>query len=79
MTVLRWWFVDVPEWGWHLMEPHWKSWGGLVLLALLGLAYAAVTLTTVAGIYRVVAWLARNVGRGVIQGARNARAKDADS
>jgi hypothetical protein len=50
-----------------------------VLLALLGIGYAAVTLTTVACIYRFVAWLARNVGRGVIQGARNARAKDADS
>ncbi|WP_392971181.1 hypothetical protein [Streptomyces sp. LN245] len=79
MTVLRWWFVDVPEWGWHLMGPHWKSWGGLVLLALLALAYVVVTLTVLAGMYRVGARLARNVGRGVIQGARNSRAKDESS
>lgn len=68
MTVLKWWFVTVPVWGWHLMRPHWQSLGGLVLLALMALAYALVTLTVLAVAYRLLAWLGRNIGRGVIQG-----------
>jgi hypothetical protein len=79
MTVLKWWFVTVPEWGWHLMGPHWKSLGGLVLLGLMALAYVLVTLLVIACVYRVLAWLARHVGRGVIQGARNARTSDESS
>jgi hypothetical protein len=79
MTVLRWWFVDVPEWGWHLMGPHWKSWGGLVLLALLGLAYTAVTLRVLLWICQALAFTARHVKRGFIQGIQNSRAKDESS
>ena len=75
MGWVTWWFVDVPEWGWHLMAPHWKSYGGLVLLALMALTYVLATLAVVAAAYRVLAWLGRAVWRGVIKGARNARAR----
>lgn len=75
MTVLKWWFVTVPVWGWHLVGPHWKSLGGLVLLALMALAYATVTLLAVGCLYRLLAWLGKRVGRGAIQGARKARAE----
>lgn len=76
MTVLKWWFVTVPEWGWQLIGPHWKSLGGLVLLALMALAYATATLLTVGCAYRLLAWLGKHVGRGIIQGARRARTRD---
>lgn len=76
MTWLTWWFVDVPVWGWHLVERDWKSLGGLVLLALMALAYVTVTLTAVACVYRVLVWLGRHVGRGVADGARASRTKD---
>ncbi|MFF0139668.1 hypothetical protein ACFYRN_24845 [Streptomyces sp. NPDC005227] len=69
----KWWFVDVPEWAWHLVERHGGlSFGAVVLLALMALVYVAVTLAVLAGACRLLAWAGQAFRRGWDKGSGRA-------
>ncbi|MFF2094862.1 hypothetical protein [Streptomyces sp. NPDC058202] len=61
----EWWFVDVPEWAWHLVESHGGlSIGAVVLLALMALVYVAVTLGALLLACQVVKFAGQSFKRG---------------
>ncbi|MFD7793636.1 hypothetical protein [Streptomyces sp. NPDC059759] len=71
----EWWFVDVPEWAWHLVESH----GGLSIasalaLALMALVYVAVTL----GALLLACQVVKVVGQSFKRGWDDTNAKSRD-
>ncbi|SHI68329.1 hypothetical protein [Streptomyces sp. 3214.6] len=68
MSVLRWWFVDVPEWGWENVARGGHSLAGVGVFAVSALAYAAVNLAAAGGLLGGLAALARRRGRPVSGG-----------
>jgi hypothetical protein len=65
MSVLRWWFVDVPEWGWEDVARGGHSLAGVGVFAVAALVYGVVNLAAVGGLFGGLAALARRRGRPV--------------
>ncbi|MCQ9178947.1 hypothetical protein KMT30_07855 [Streptomyces sp. IBSBF 2953] len=59
MSVLRWWFVDVPSWAWQDVARGGHSFAGLLVFAVGALVYAAVNLAVVGGLCSGVARVVR--------------------
>jgi hypothetical protein len=68
MSLLRWWVVDVPEWGWQDVARGGHSAAGLAVFLVAAAVYAAVNLAVAGGLIAGVAALARRRRRPVSGG-----------
>lgn len=54
MSVLRWWFVTSPQWGWQDVAQSGHSAAGLAVFAVGALTYAVLNLVVAGGVIAVL-------------------------
>ncbi|MEH0442446.1 hypothetical protein QA811_01925 [Streptomyces sp. B21-102] len=59
MSILHWWFVEVPSWGWRNIAHRGHAFAGFVIFCGYALAYAALNLAVAGGVLAGVAAVAK--------------------